>query len=51
MIEQFPVRPRLIVMDTMNYWMNTAWDDLLKVIGMVDVFTINNEEARQLSKY
>ncbi len=48
-IEQFPVRPRLIVMDTMNYWMNTAWDDLLKVIGMVDVLTINDEEARQLS--
>ena len=48
-IEQFPVRPKLIVMDTMNYWMNTAWDDLLKVIGMVDVLTINDEEARQLS--
>jgi sugar/nucleoside kinase (ribokinase family) len=48
-IEQFPDRPRLIVMDTMNYWMNTAWDDLLKVIGMVDVLTINDEEARQLS--
>ncbi|MHC1777055.1 MAG: PfkB family carbohydrate kinase [Lentimicrobium sp.] len=48
-IEQFPMRPKLIVMDTMNYWMNTAWDDLLKVIGMVDVLTINDEEARQLS--
>lgn len=48
-IEQFPKRPKLIVMDTMNYWMNTAWDDLLEVIGMVDVITINDEEARQLS--
>lgn len=48
-IEQFPERPKLIVMDTMNYWMNTAWDDLLEVIGMVDVLTINDEEARQLS--
>ena len=48
-IEQFRERPRLIVMDTMNYWMNSAWDDLLKVIKMVDVLTINDEEARQLS--
>lgn len=48
-IEQLPVRPRLIVMDTMNFWMNTAWDDLIEVIGMVDVLTINDEEARQLS--
>jgi len=48
-IRQFPVRPRLIVMDTMNFWMNTAWDDLLEVISMVDVLTINDEEARQLS--
>jgi sugar/nucleoside kinase (ribokinase family) len=48
-IEQFPKRPKLIVMDTMNYWMNTAWNDLIEVIGMVDVLTINDEEARQLS--
>lgn len=48
-IEQLPVRPKLIVMDTMNFWMNTAWDDLMEVIGMVDVLTINDEEARQLS--
>lgn len=48
-IEQLPVRPKLIVMDTMNFWMDTAWDDLMEVIGMVDVLTINDEEARQLS--
>ncbi|PKP48189.1 MAG: sugar kinase [Bacteroidetes bacterium HGW-Bacteroidetes-11] len=48
-IEQLPVRPKLIVMDTMNFWMNSAWDDLIEVIGMVDVLTINDEEARQLS--
>ncbi len=48
-IEQFSERPKLIVMDTMNYWMNAAWDDLIEVIGMVDVLTINDEEARQLS--
>ncbi len=48
-IEQIPVRPKLVVMDTMNFWMDTAWDDLMEVIGMVDVLTINDEEARQLS--
>jgi len=48
-IEQLPVRPNLIVMDTMNYWMDTAWNDLMEVIAMVDVLTINDEEARQLS--
>lgn len=41
--------PKLVVLDTMNFWMNHAWDDLLKVIGKIDVITINDEEARQLS--
>jgi len=49
-IEQLPTRPRLIAMDTMNYWMNACWDDLMEVIGMVDVLMINDEEARQMSK-
>ncbi len=48
-IQQLPVRPKLIVMDTMNFWMNTALDDLLEVLTMIDVLTINDEEARQLS--
>lgn len=48
-IEQLPVRPKLIAMDTMNFWMNTALDDLLDVLKMIDVLTINDEEARQLS--
>ncbi|MDY0344405.1 MAG: PfkB family carbohydrate kinase [Lentimicrobium sp.] len=48
-IEQFTRRPRLIAMDTMNFWMDTTWDDLIEVIGMVDVLTINDAEARQLS--
>ena len=48
-IEQLPVRPKLIVMDTMNFWMNIALDDLMDVISKVDVLTINDEEARQLS--
>jgi sugar/nucleoside kinase (ribokinase family) len=42
-------RPKLVVMDTMNFWMDTAWDELLKTIAMVDVLTINDAEARQLS--
>lgn len=42
-------RPKLIVMDTMNFWMEIAMDDLKKTIAMVDVLTINDEEARQLS--
>ncbi len=48
-IEQMHVKPELICMDTMNFWMDTAWDDLIPVIGMVDVLTVNEEEARQLS--
>ena len=48
-IEQMDKRPRLICMDTMNFWMDTAWDDLLSVVGMVDVLAVNEEEARQLS--
>jgi sugar/nucleoside kinase (ribokinase family) len=42
-------RPKLIVMDTMNFWMDIAMDDLLETIKMVDVLTINDAEARQLS--
>lgn len=49
-MEQMQSRPKLIVMDTMNFWMDIAWDNLIKAIGMVDVLTINDAEARQLSK-
>lgn len=48
-IEQMETRPKLIVLDTMNFWMDAALDSLLKVIKHVDVLTINDEEARQLS--
>ncbi len=48
-IEQMEKRPRLIVMDTMNFWMDTAMPDLLQVLNMVDVLLINDSEARQLS--
>lgn len=48
-IEQIPVRPRLVAMDTMNFWMDSAMDELLDVIAKVDILIINDEEARQLS--
>ncbi len=48
-LDQMTKRPKLIVMDTMNFWMETAWDDLMKVITRVDVLSVNDEEARQLS--
>lgn len=48
-ISQMKKRPKLIVMDTMNFWMETAMDDLQKVLGMVDVLMVNDSEARQLS--
>jgi sugar/nucleoside kinase (ribokinase family) len=48
-IEQLPTRPKLIIMDTMNFWMDIAMDDLLKTISMVDLLMVNDGEARQLS--
>lgn len=42
-------RPKLVVLDTMNFWMDNTWDDLMKVISKVDALTINDEEARQLT--
>ncbi|MCE3228973.1 MAG: ydjH [Bacteroidetes bacterium] len=48
-IKQLTKRPKLIVLDTMNFWMDIALEDLLKTIAMIDVLTINDSEARQLS--
>jgi sugar/nucleoside kinase (ribokinase family) len=48
-IERLHKRPKLIVMDTMNFWMETQWDELMKTIRLVDVLTVNDSEARQLS--
>lgn len=48
-LEQLEERPKLVVMDTMNFWMDIAMDELKAVIAQVDVLTINDEEARQLS--
>jgi sugar/nucleoside kinase (ribokinase family) len=48
-IERISQKPKLVVMDTMNFWMDIALDELKEVIAKVDVLTINDEEARQLS--
>ena len=48
-INRLKTRPKLIAMDTMNFWMDIAMDDLTKTISMVDLLIINDEEARQLS--
>lgn len=48
-INQMKKRPKLIVLDTMNFWMDNALDDLMNVIKHIDVITINDEEARQLT--
>ena len=48
-IQQMKKRPKLIVMDTMNFWMEIALDDLKDVLTMVDVLMVNDSEARELS--
>jgi len=48
-LAQLKKRPKLIVLDTMNFWMDIALDDLKKTLTMIDVLTINDAEARQLS--
>ncbi|MBN4070821.1 bifunctional hydroxymethylpyrimidine kinase/phosphomethylpyrimidine kinase [Olleya sp. AH-315-F22] len=48
-IEQMEVKPKLIVLDTMNFWIDIALEDLHKVIKKIDVIAINDEEARQLT--
>lgn len=48
-LKQMKTRPKLVVMDTMNFWMETAMPDLEEVLKHVDVLLINDSEARQLS--
>jgi len=48
-IEQMSSKPKMIVLDTMNFWMDCALPELLEVIKHIDVITINDEEARQLT--
>ncbi|HLP56916.1 MAG TPA: PfkB family carbohydrate kinase [Fluviicola sp.] len=48
-IERLNERPKLVAMDTMNFWMDIAMDDLKQTLALVDVLFVNDEEARQLS--
>ena len=48
-LEKMNERPKLVILDTMNFWMDSAWDILMDMIAKTDVITINDEEARQLS--
>lgn len=48
-LEKMNKRPKLVILDTMNFWMDSAWDVLMQMIAKTDVITINDEEARQLS--
>lgn len=48
-IDQMEKRPKLIVLDTMNFWMEHTWTELMNVVQKVDVLAINDEEARQMT--
>lgn len=48
-LDQLVAKPKLVILDTMNFWMDAALEDLHSVLKKVDVITINDEEARQLS--
>ena len=48
-IDQMAHRPKIIALDTMNYWMDSAMDELMEVLTRIDLLIINEEEARQLS--
>ena len=48
-LEKMKNRPKLVILDTMNFWMDSAMDILLQMIAKTDVISLNDEEARQLS--
>jgi sugar/nucleoside kinase (ribokinase family) len=48
-INQMTRKPKVVALDTMDFWMNIAWDSLMETIKLVDVLIINDEEARQMS--
>jgi sugar/nucleoside kinase (ribokinase family) len=48
-LDQMKTRPKFIIMDTMNFWMDIAMDELKQVIARVDLLMVNDSEARQLS--
>lgn len=49
-IKQMNQRPKLIVLDTMNFWIEKTWEDLKSVLTMVDVLLVNDSEAREMTK-
>lgn len=49
-LNQLETRPKLVILDTMNFWMDQTWDELMDVIKEIDILAINDEEARQMSK-
>ena len=49
-ILQMSEKPELIALDTMNFWMDTAWNELMEVLKLIDILIVNDEEARQLTK-
>lgn len=49
-LNQLEQRPKLVILDTMNFWMDLTWNELMDVLKDVDVLTINDEEARQMSR-
>lgn len=48
-INQMSKKPKIVALDTMDFWMNIAWDSLIETIKLVDILIINDEEARQMS--
>jgi sugar/nucleoside kinase (ribokinase family) len=48
-LQQLKKRPKLVILDTMNFWMDVALDELKQALGMVDLLMVNDGEARQLS--
>jgi sugar/nucleoside kinase (ribokinase family) len=49
-LKRMKQRPKFVALDTMNFWMDIAWNDLMEVLKEVDLLVLNDEEARQLSK-
>lgn len=48
-LDQMLKRPKLVIMDTMNFWIDNSWDELMDALKRVDVLSINDEEARQIT--
>ena len=48
-MSQLGASPKTVILDTMNFWMDHTWDELIRAIALTDIITINDEEALQLS--